>query len=49
MVPGCRELLDILPVLQKIEKVPDVRAHLGTLVNEMTAGMLQQHSMYGAH
>ena len=47
MLSHCRELLDILPVLQKVEKVPDVRAHLGILVNEMASNMLQRHSMYG--
>ncbi len=47
-VSGCRELLDILPVLQKVEKVADVRAHLGTLVSEMASSMLQRHSLYGA-
>ena len=47
-VSDCRELLDILPVLQKVEKVADVRAHLGPLVNELASSMLQRHSMYGA-
>ncbi|CAL5221322.1 g3496 [Coccomyxa viridis] len=46
--PSDRELLDILPVLQKVEKVADVRAHLGTLVSEMASSMLQRHSLYGA-
>lgn len=44
----CRELLDILPILMAVEKVPDVRAQLGTLVSSMTAPVLQRHSMYGS-
>ena len=43
-----RELLDILPVLMQVERVPDVRAHLSTLVGDMTSQALQRHSMYGA-
>ncbi len=43
-----RELLDILPVLMQVERVPDVRAHLSTLVGDMASQALQRHSMYGA-
>ena len=43
-----RELLDILPVLMQVERVPDVRAHLSTLVGDMASQALQRHSMYGS-
>ena len=48
MLHAHRELLDILPVLMQVERVPDVRAHLSTLVGDMASQALQRHSMYGS-
>lgn len=45
---GALQLLDILPVLMAVEGVDDVRAHLGSLVANLSRTQLQRRSVYGA-